>query len=299
MAAELLVSPVYRAAGAAAGERCRVSVRSGRISREPPQCSRGRVQNSRKRPWLTTTFALPVLALLALAPLAAGCSEAPAGEHADVRAPVLAPAARGAALCVDTARSIIRWRGTKFGGRGKHEGVVRLASGRLVLRDSTVVGGDVVVDMHTIEITDMPKHETIARRQLRGHLEHEEFFGVERFPTASFVITDVVGGEHGIYTISGNLAVRDSVHNITFDATAPLITPDDVWATARFSIDRHLWGVNYDGTISRLRDDLVDDDIHLELTLVASSATAGCGPGPKERGEMAHRLTTNPVVVNK
>lgn len=176
-----------------------------------------------------------------------------------------------AVLCADTGRSLVRWRGTKLGG-GKHEGVVRLDGGRLVVQDGTVVGGSFTVDMRTIAVTDIPPHEVEARRQLRSHLAHEEFFGVDRFPTARFEITGVEGGEHGIYRVSGDLAVRDSVHNVTFDATAPVVGPESVWATADFSIDRYQWGVEFDGRTSSLRNAIVDDLIQLELTLVASAA---------------------------
>lgn len=181
-----------------------------------------------------------------------------------------------AVLCVDTERSLVRWRGTKIGG--KHEGIVRLADGRLAVDEnageSRVVGGSFTVDMRTIAITDVPPDQVEARRQLRSHLAHEEFFGVERFPTARFEITAVEGGEHGIHRVSGDLAIRDSVHNVTFEATAPVVSPEGVWATADFSIDRNLWGVEFDGRTSSLRNAIVDDLIQLEITLVAEAG--GC-----------------------
>ena len=208
----------------------------------------------------------------------------PAPDPAIVRPAVAAVADMGggadpaldssvAVLCADTERSLVRWRGTKLGG-GKHEGVVRLADGRLVVDEeageSRVVGGSFTVDMRTIAITDIPPHEVEARRQLRSHLAHEEFFGVERFPIARFEITAVEGGEHGIHQVSGDLAIRDSVHNVTFETTAPVVSSEGVWATADFSIDRNLWGVEFDGRTSSLRNAIVDDLIQLEITLVAA-----------------------------
>lgn len=180
----------------------------------------------------------------------------------------------GAVLCADAERSLVRWRGTKLGG-GKHEGVVHLTDGRLIVDEgegeSRVVGGSFTVDTRTIAITDIPPHEVEARRQLRSHLAHEEFFGVARFPTARFEITDVEGDEHGIHQVSGDLAIRDSVHNVTFQATAPVVSPEGVWATADFSIERNLWGVEFDGRTSSLRNAIVDDLIQLEITLVAEA----------------------------
>lgn len=226
----------------------------------------------------------PDLRPLALAVILTGlaltgaCREAPAADQTAVVPAVTPGPTIGEAICVDTARSLVRWRGTKVGG-GSHEGVVRLAGGQLLFRDSAVTGGRFTVDMTSIAVTDIPPDQSEARRTLRRHLEHEEFFGVDRFPTASFEITDIRREEHGLYTVAGNLAVRDSVHNVTFDVTAPVVGPQGVWATGRFSIDRQLWGIRFDGRTSTLRDAIVHDPIQLEITLVAGTGSCRSG-GP-------------------
>lgn len=225
-------------------------------------------------------------ALLAAFLAAAGaCSEPEPVKPAAVLPAVDADRVEGPAdrtLCVDTAPSLVRWRGTKVGG-GSHEGVVRLEGGRLRLRDGGVTGGEFTVDMTTIAVTDIPPHEVEARRQLRSHLSHEEFFGVDRFPTAHFVITRVREGRHGLQTVSGNLTIRDSVHNVTFEATAPIVTPEAVWASADFSIDRQLWGIDFDGRTSALRNAIVHDPIQLDLTLVARRDACGAADDPAAR----------------
>ena len=225
-----------------------------------------------------TREAAPLLTCLLVT---AACSESEPASLATVLPAVDADRAGGpddAVLCVDTARSLVRWRGTKVGG-GSHEGVVRLHGGRLRLRDGRATGGEFTVNMTTIAVTDIPVYEVEARRQLRGHLSHEEFFGVDRFPTARFVITRVREGRHGLHTVSGNLAIRDSVHNVTFRAEAPVLTPEAVWASADFSIDRQPWGVDFDGRTSALRDAIVHDRIQLGLALVARKDACGGADG--------------------
>lgn len=171
-------------------------------------------------------------------------------------------------LSVDVDRSIIHWKGTKFWGMGKHEGVVRLADGSLTLEGDRIVAGRFVVDMTTIEVTDIPKSDPIPRRRLREHLLHEDFFFVERYPTAVFEIIEVEPMDDNRHRISGRLTMRGTTHPVTFDAHIPMISADGLRGTARFSIDRHDWGVAYRG--SRLTNDLVDDDIHLTLTIAAN-----------------------------
>lgn len=63
-----------------------------------------------------------------------------------------------ATLRVDTSRSLVRWKGTEMVGSG-HEGVVRLADGGLCVRDGAVTGGAFAVDLRTIAVTDISRHE--------------------------------------------------------------------------------------------------------------------------------------------
>ena len=220
---------------------------------------------------------------LAVAMLAA-CSDPESADRARVgpavaTTPGAPPGADTTVLCVDTSRSLVRWQGTEVAGGG-HAGVLRFGGGRLRLDGGRVVGGAVNVDMRTIAITDIPAHETEARRRLRSHLAHEEFFAVDRFATARLVLTGVEPGEHGLYTVSGNLAIRDSVHNVTFEATAPVATRAEVWASADFGISRRLWGVEFDGRTSALRNAIVHDLIRLEVTLVATRGACGTEAEP-------------------
>jgi polyisoprenoid-binding protein YceI len=176
-------------------------------------------------------------------------------------------------LCVDAEHSIVHWLGTRIGGH--HEGTVRIANGHLTRDETGITGGAFTVNMRSIDVTDIPPHEVEARRNLLHHLAHEEFFGVERFPTARFVVTDVAGISADVYTVSGNLAVRDSVHSVSFEASVPVMTSDRVRALANFSIDRRRWGVEFDGLTSLLRNAIVHNEIGLTIRILAT--TAACG----------------------
>ncbi len=170
-------------------------------------------------------------------------------------------------LVVDVDHSIIQWKGTKFWGMGKHEGIVRLAEGIVIVRRNEIVAGRFVLDMTTIEVTDIPKSDPIPRQRLREHLMEEHFFFVERFPTAVFEISSARSNDSGRHRITGRLTMRGKTHGVSFDAHIPVLDRSALRATARFSINRHDWGVAYRG--SRLTNDLVDDMIELNLVLVA------------------------------
>jgi hypothetical protein len=115
--------------------------------------------------------------------------------------------------------------------------------------------------------SDIPAHEPVPRRRLENHLKSDDFFAVGSYPAARFKLDEVnrQGGQR--YRVTGTLTMRGRSHPVTFDARVETTEPDALVARAQFSIDRQKWGVAYRG--SRLTDDLVDDEIHLDLYLVA------------------------------
>jgi polyisoprenoid-binding protein YceI len=173
-------------------------------------------------------------------------------------------------VIVDTSRSIVRWRGTKFGGRGAHAGVVRIRQGVLDydLRRAALRGGTIELDMRTIAVTDIPNADQEAREKLLRHLLAQDFFDVARFPVARFVIERVSTHGGNLMRLDGQLTLRGVTRPFGFDATVWSFEPSQLHATARATLDRMQWGVAYRG--SRLANDLVDDAIHLEFDIVAS-----------------------------
>lgn len=169
-------------------------------------------------------------------------------------------------LQVDPGRSAIRWKGTKFRGRGKHEGTVGLSAGALALCGQRVCGGRFTVDMRSIAITDIPAHEPVPRARLARHLASEDFFWVERHPTTTFHLREVQQVGAADYRAAGDLTLRGVTRPLAFPVTLEAGRGDELRLRARFSIDRQQWGVAY--RFDPLRNELVDDEIHLDLTVV-------------------------------
>jgi polyisoprenoid-binding protein YceI len=180
--------------------------------------------------------------------------------------PEPAPAAREDTLRLDPARSVIRWRGTKFRGRGKHEGTVRIATGYLLAEGRSVRGGAFRIDMHAIEVTDIPESDPVPRRRLRDHLRSDHFFATDRFPASDFRLRRVTPVGPGSYDVVGDLTLRGQTHPVRFAARATPLPGGGLRATAQLAIDRQRWGVAYRGT--SLGEMLVDDTVHLGLDLV-------------------------------
>ena len=213
-----------------------------------------------------------LLLCLGLAILAAGCHDYRSDAPPSALAPSVASASPDCAsptttLRVDTIVSVVNWRGTKFAGRGKHEGIVRVSSGTLDLCDGVLWGGRFTLDMRTIEVTDIPESDPVPRARLRNHLMSDDFFAVETYPEATFEIGQVDALPGDSLHLQGTLTMRGVSEGIAFGTDVSTSTPDRFQAAARFTLDRQRWGVAFRG--SELTNDLVDDDIALDVHLHA------------------------------
>ena len=72
------------------------------------------------------------------------------------------------------------WKGYKV--TGSHVGIITIKSGHLNFDKDILTGGSFEIDMSTITVTDL---EGEYKGKLEGHLKSDDFFGVEKFPTAT------------------------------------------------------------------------------------------------------------------
>ncbi len=175
-------------------------------------------------------------------------------------------------LDLDRGRSVIRWRGTKFWGLGKHEGTVRFRDGRFCFREGRVVSGWLEADMRTIEVTDIPADDPIPRTRLRNHLLSPDFFYTATFPVARFVLRSIEEEKTGLYRVTGELTIKNRTNPLTFYTRGWTVTDQHLRAEARIEIERHRYDVSYRG--STLKDDLVDDTFWLDLVVEAGAPAA-------------------------
>ncbi|MBW7943603.1 MAG: YceI family protein, partial [Candidatus Kuenenia stuttgartiensis] len=86
---------------------------------------------------------------------------------------------------VDAASSILKWRGSKL--TKDHFGTIQIESGKVNLENEAIKAGTFLIDMKTIVVEDIKEEEYNAK--LRNHLASEDFFNIDKFPTAKFDIT--------------------------------------------------------------------------------------------------------------
>ncbi len=174
---------------------------------------------------------------------------------------------------VDPAASNVTWEGAKKIG-GSHTGTIPVTQGQLMVAEGRLVGGKFSMDIRNIQNTDLG--EADGRDKLVGHLKSADFFDVEKYPMAEFVITNVqpqANGTDGItHNITGNLTLKGQSRSVTLPAIVSMDGNQFKASTPPFTIDRKEWGMEYgSGSIAGIaQDNIINDEVGLELYIVAN-----------------------------
>lgn len=190
----------------------------------------------------------------------------PVADKATIGKAQVVNVAKGKKFKVNTSLSTLKWIGTK--PTGNHTGTISIKEGTVSADKTTLTGGSFVLDMTTINNTDL---QGKGKESLEGHLKSADFFDVTKFPAANFEVTNVAAIdasqkpllEGATHTITGNLTMKGITKSISFPAIVSL-TKKEISAKADFNIDRTEWDINYgaDGKVAK--------EINLKLNLQAN-----------------------------
>lgn len=156
------------------------------------------------------------------------------------------------------AASHLTWTGYAEVGSYAPAGTVQLREGTLDYDGRTVRGARVVLDMRTIRHDDA----TLTR-----HLQGPDFFDVEHYPTAVFVLT-ALRREGAV----GQLTVRGVTQPVQFPARLQPLPDGRLRLTGTATLDRTRFGVNYNSSsfFQNLGSYAIRNDFTLAFDLVAA-----------------------------
>ncbi len=174
--------------------------------------------------------------------------------------------AQTASYKVDASKSTLVWTGKKVGG--EHTGNISLSSGSIVENGSTM-SGNFVFDLATITCTDITNEK--SNQNLIGHLKSDDFFSVDKYPTASFEITSVKNTAGSNYDVTGNLTIKGISKEVTFPAAISK-TGNVLVVVGTAKVNRTNYSINYNSAsiFSGIADRAIDDFFELKINLVAS-----------------------------
>ena len=160
---------------------------------------------------------------------------------------------------VKVKKSTVEWKGEKV--VGSHEGTISLKSANLIYEKKNLKGGNFVMDMSTIVCTDLSGD---YKNNLEGHLKSDDFFGVEKFPTASLNIKKVAKIKSDKYKISAKLTIKGMSKTIEFTAVEKNNS-----LNATIKIDRTDFNINYGSGsfFDNLGDKMIYDKFEIKVSL--------------------------------
>lgn len=156
--------------------------------------------------------------------------------------------------------STITWKGYKL--VGEHSGTIAMKEGSLTFEGDKLTGGHVTIDMTSITVTDM---QGKGATNLAGHLKNDDFFGVEKHPTAVLKFTELKGhGTH--YHVTADLTLKGITSPVNFEMHV-----EGNSAKAKLKIDRTKHGIKYgsasffDDLQDRAINDVFDVDVAIKF----------------------------------
>jgi len=170
-------------------------------------------------------------------------------------------------LTINKKVSSVEWVGKKV--TGQHTGTIQILSGNFHLHDDAIGSGEVVIDMSTINNTDMEAGK--GKEKLEGHLNSKDFFDVANFKTATLKITSTKKLEGNSYTIYGNLTIKGITKSIEFPANVQ-VKDSKLAAYAEMKIDRTAYDIKYGSGkfFEGLGDKVIDDDFTIKFKIAAT-----------------------------
>jgi polyisoprenoid-binding protein YceI len=168
--------------------------------------------------------------------------------------------------------SRVDWIGRKF--TGAHNGTISIQDGTFVLNDGKIKDGYVIINISTIKILDIKDPATNA--EFAGHLASNDFFSIEKFPSATFNILNIKEFVDNTFYLKGILTIKDISKIVGFEVKMEQnINTIRLWG--KLNIDRTKYDIKFrSGTFfENLGDKLIYNDFELNFNITAEANFTG------------------------
>ena len=169
-------------------------------------------------------------------------------------------------IWIDNSISKMGWTGYKV--TGSHNGQIKIKNGYVLKSEDLITGGEIIIDMQSISVDDIKNPD--KNQYLVSHLKNEDFFDVEKFPTANLKI---LSSKQSITTdktnsnieISAELTIKNITHKILFYSYVDF---NKNTSKGQLIIDRTKWNIKYgSNSFYNLGDRAIYDDFLLDFEL--------------------------------
>ena len=215
---------------------------------------------------MTSKFLSPLFAALILGTTTISCGK---DKPVTSETSEVTTTREGQVYVIDTMNSRIEWKGFKVfkSENTSHFGTIKFETGDVTVKDGQLESGKFVADMATLENVDL-KSDAEQKSKLEGHLKSGDFFEVEKFPTASYEITNVTPLSEGDYNtlLDGNLSIKGITKPVKFNANVAVSQGEVSIATEPTDIMREDFGVKFQVPV---QNGLIKNEVNVQIRIKA------------------------------
>ncbi len=162
---------------------------------------------------------------------------------------------------ISPQESTVTWKGEVAGVYG-HDGTITITEGSATVQGGKITAGTITIDMTSIEPANPETYADEDGKRasdLKAHLSTGDFFLVEEFPTATFVVKSHEGDK-----LTGDLTVRGKTHEETATINSIEATEGGMKLDAKLVFDRQKYDVAW---VHFMQDMVLSDNIQLNISL--------------------------------
>jgi polyisoprenoid-binding protein YceI len=169
---------------------------------------------------------------------------------------------------IDSKSTTATWIGKKV--TGQHTGALTISKGNVVADGANIKSGSFEFDMTSITNTDLT--DKGYNDKLIGHLKSDDFFSVEKFPSAKFELTKATLKSGNDYDVTGKLTIKGITNDITFPAMIKMDAKTFV-AVGKIMVDRTKYDIKYGSAsfFEGIGDKAINNEFELDVNVVANA----------------------------
>ena len=154
----------------------------------------------------------------------------------------------------------LTWKGEAAVGGYSPEGTLDIISAKITYTSEQIESLEIVVDMKSLQQEN---------KQLEGHLKEKDFFHVNKYPKALFVLNEPATITNGKAKLKGTFTIKSTSLKEVICATVQLNKTGMVISFEQV-MDRTQYGITYNSpsVFEKIKENAIADDFLLKGTLI-------------------------------
>lgn len=168
---------------------------------------------------------------------------------------------------INNNQSIMYWLGSTI--QTIHNGTIAVSSGYFILKQDSIVGGEISIDMNSIRNIDI--HDETDKLEFETEIKSDQFFDVLNFPQAKLTLVNPTVTKDSAYNESREaiLLIKDKHKSIQLKYKKGYANDALMITMAATKINRHDWNINPIELTDYLKDKYIQDTLVLYAKIIA------------------------------